>query len=288
MKSATKSITSALIGIAIDKGLIKSEDQQLIDFFPEYFENDLNSDKKEITIRNLLTMQSGFSFYDRNMTGLNWTSSIIEFPLTHKIGDKFCYSDCQSQLLVAIIERATKMTIDEFAQRNLFMPIDASIGFWAKSPDGINRGYSDLYLTSIDMAKFGNLILKDGKINNNEVISENWIRQSLMDYSSTKERCDQIQFDSYGFNWWKKNILDYEVYSAVGWGGQMIMIVPELDVVIVNVNEPNVSAYDCGVNTDMSLGYIEEIIKIFQNENKTSAHNTSSKNIAALRDSNVF
>ena len=273
LQSATKSVTSALIGTAIDKGFIKSVDQKLSEFFPELFKNGMNAEKSEITIRHLLTMQAGFSYYDNNQTGLNWTESIIYSPLTFSIGENFCYSNSQSHLLAAIIEKTTETSVEEFARNNLFESIQATIGYWAESPDGINIGYADLYLTPRDMARFGNLYLKEGQQNGVQIISKDWVRASLQDYSFEKDRCIQIPYGNYGFQWWEKKISGLETFSAIGWGGQIIMIIPELDVIIVNVNEPNVSEYNSITNTDISLGYIADIIKIFKNESITSAHN---------------
>jgi CubicO group peptidase (beta-lactamase class C family) len=260
LMSATKSITSALIGIAIEKKFIKSVDQTLKDFFPEYFKENENQIKSNITIRNLLTMQAGYSTTDNNMTGTNWTKSIINYPLTYHPGTKFCYANCESHLLSCIIAKSSGMKVEDFAEKYLFHPIKSTIALWSASPDGINKGCTELYLTPRDMARFGYLYLKEGTIDGEQVISKEWVKLSLVDYSINKGRSDKIPLDGYGFQWWSKNIAGKMIFAAAGLGCQLIMIIPELDMVIVNVNEPNVSEHDGEINTVITLEYIKELI----------------------------
>ena len=161
--SVTKSITSALIGLAIKKGNIKSENELVIPFFPEYKAQILgNNPKHKITIADLLTMRGGF-------TGNDGTENVEEVFLKRKvaeenIGKRFNYYTGSHMILSAIITKTSKMSTKEFAEKNLFEPLGIHNAFWRKV-DGYYCGGDQTYFTPRDLAKFGNLYLRKGKIN---------------------------------------------------------------------------------------------------------------------------
>jgi CubicO group peptidase (beta-lactamase class C family) len=181
--SCTKSVTSLLIGIAIDKGYIKSENQLVSSFFPEI---PLTGRGFEIlSIKHLLTMKSGFdcgwSNEDSLFNGLfpsdNWPKFIFNIPFAADPDQQFSYCSCNYYLLAEIIHRATGSTPEDFAKKYLFNPLGITSVYWTKNKQGINYGWGDLCLRPQDLAKIGQLLLDGGKWNNKVVISVEWIKK---------------------------------------------------------------------------------------------------------------
>lgn len=250
--SATKSYTSALLGIAIDKGYIKSINDKVFDFFPE------NSDliaispgKAEMTIRNVLMMSSGLqwddestSYYDpaNDMYKLFTTGDPMRFILSKDLlwtpGTRFAYENCNTNLIGEIIHRSTHARLDLFCDSVLFSKLGIETYEWQRIKPEIIFTSGDLMLRPRDMAKFGQLFLNKGNWNNEQLISEKWCMES------TSTQIDPNDFstawswsDGYGFQWWQRdytfNKREYHSYFASGWGGQHIIIISELETVIV-------------------------------------------------------
>ncbi|MCD2346804.1 serine hydrolase domain-containing protein [Clostridium guangxiense] len=252
--SVTKSIISALIGIAIDKGYIKSVDEKVLDFFPEYAFNPADIQKQAITIHHLLTMTAPYPFkawhepFARLCRQSDWIKYTLD-GLGHggKIGD-FKYSSEGAHLLSAIITRSTGKCAREFANEYLFKPIgmreiqDHEMkGFkvddlfgndlkgWVKDPKGNSVGGWGLTLTPVDMARFGLLYLNDGICNNKQIISQKWICESTVLHSEVKFNSTILK---YGYLWWLKTDDGVFTYSAIGDGGNIICCIPEKELVI--------------------------------------------------------
>lgn len=231
--SCTKSVSSALIGIAIDKGYIKSVDQALLELFPERTPRIQQSDKRKITLRHLLMMATGLECEDSvryEFKGLkemwqsdDWTQYMIDLPLIDPPGSRFEYCNGASALLTAVIQKATGVTAFEFAKRYLFNPLKIKDIHW-KSHNGITIGYSDLAMRPPDMARFGYLFLNDGKWNNHEIISTEWVEQS------TKKHINNTLTYGYGYQWW---IMSPDRYAAVGAHGQRIFVLKDRNMVVV-------------------------------------------------------
>ncbi len=211
VSSVTKSFISALIGIAIDKGYIKSTDQKVLDFFPEYHCRPEDIIKKSITIKHLLTMTaptmlksaaSGNEALDRLRRQPDWCSFILDQLGKSTKPEKFYYSTSNTHLLSAIITRTTGLSSCEFANTHLFKPIGIkeipdhkmqsftlddvfgkNISGWIKDPQGNTTGGWGLTISSRDMARFGFLYLNKGVWNNKQIISERWIDLST-EYNS--------------------------------------------------------------------------------------------------------
>jgi CubicO group peptidase (beta-lactamase class C family) len=232
--SCTKSITSAALGIAMDKGYIKNLQQRVIEIFPEkQFEN-LDDNKKSITLKNLLTMTSGLNTEDSyiyNWKGLNemtqakdWVKYVLDRPMAEKPGSRFEYSNCVTFLLSAIIQETTKQSTFDFMKKNLFNPLGITDVKWATAPGGINVGYGNMWLAPHDMAKIGWLYLNNGRWGDQQVVSEKWVKDS------TQKHFNATLFDGYGYQWW---ISPDKFYAAVGYGGQFIFVVPKKNMVVV-------------------------------------------------------
>jgi CubicO group peptidase (beta-lactamase class C family) len=231
--SVTKSVISILIGIAIDQGRITSVDQKVSEFFPEFFTKDINPLKKDISIRHLLTMTPGFEWSDRGEILWEWffSSDFIKFTLDLDLesppGEKFTYSSAVSHILSGILTRATGMTALEFGRKYLFNPLGIEDVKWTQSPKGFNRGGSSLQLKARDMAKIGFLYLNNGIWENKPIVSETWVKKS------TKFQVKADFGYGYGYQWWIKDVNGCPSYRAWGRGGQFIVVIPNLDIVIV-------------------------------------------------------
>jgi CubicO group peptidase (beta-lactamase class C family) len=250
--SVTKSFTSAILGIAMDQGFIHSVDQKVIDFFPEYI--DLFStapEKHDLTLHHLLTMTSGIewddettSYYDPSNDMHQMFTSIdpMEFILAKDIsvtpGSLFDYSNCNTNVLGEIVRRATGQRIDIFAKRTLFDKLGITDFEWQMLPNDVVFTSGDLRLRPRDMAKFGYLFLNGGMWEEERVISQDWIELSTYKYIDLNRDPNFIHWaDGYGYQWWlweSLNSQDFNAYVASGWGGQWIIISPELDLVVVS------------------------------------------------------
>ncbi|MDA3918303.1 MAG: serine hydrolase [Deltaproteobacteria bacterium] len=232
--SCTKSIMSALIGIAIDKGYIKSVNQPITDFFSDKTVAKMDELKQSITLENLLMMASGLKCQDSYLYGWkglfamrsspNWAQYVLELPMAEPPGEKFEYCNGVSYLLSVIIQNTTKMRTLEFATKYLFRPIGISDIGWAKSPQGIDIGYGEMHLRPSDMVRFGWLFLNKGRWDSKQIIPSAWVEKS------TQGHIDATLFDQYGYQWW---IDSKGYYAAVGYKGQRIFIIPEKNMVAV-------------------------------------------------------
>ena len=236
--SVTKSVTSLLIGIAIDKGIIPSVDEP-IDGYIRPLVNDLDSAKGRITIKQLLTMSCGLEWSEIPGPSefMQWYTSpdkllyIINKPFVSVPGESFNYSDGAAHLASVVLSRATNMTANELAQQYLFSPLGISDRVWTTDNRGFNYGGVRLFLFPDDMLRLGKLALNKGKWGNKQVVSEEWMTESTGFQISTK---NIIPYgSSYGYYWWSSTANNYDFYYANGHGGQFIFIVPRYDLVIV-------------------------------------------------------
>lgn len=234
--SCTKSITSTLIGIAIDKGYIQGVDQKVADFFPEWADRELDNRWREMTIQNLLTMTSGLQWpraYERRHTFEdNWLEFIFAQSFEAEPGEAFNYNSGVSHLLSAIVQRATGMSTEQFAITYLFEPIGINDFTWEKDPQGISAGGLGIEMAASDLARFGLLFLNKGMWGDTKVVSEQWVNEA------TDSRIGTPLYSwGYGYQWWISSAdLDGEIidfYFAQGFLGQFIFVVPEFDLVAV-------------------------------------------------------
>jgi len=250
--SATKSIASALLGIAIDKGYIASVDMKVFDFFPENSDLvSLTPGKGNMTIRHLLTMTSGLqwddestSYYDpvNDMYQLFTRSDPMRFILSKDLvkvpGTFFEYANCNTNLIGEIVHRAVNLRLDLFCDSLLFSKLGIKVYEWQKIKPEIIFTSGDLMLRPRDMAKFGQLFLNNGFWDGEQVISEEWCTLSTSRHIDPNDFSGNFNWsDGYGFQWWQKdynsNKKEYHSYFASGWGGQQIIVIPVLETVIV-------------------------------------------------------
>ena len=248
--SASKSITSILLGITIDQGLVQGVQQKMFSFFPEY--SDLNdTEKGKITLDHMLTMSSGIPWdesypYTDSRNDLNqmfYSVDPIKFVLEKSVvappGTQFIYNSGTTNLLGDVVRRSTGLTLAEFAEQYLFTPLGITSFNWIGFPNAphIAVASSTLYLRPRDMTKIGQLYLQKGVWNGNRIVSENWVTESTLESIQVPRPKNPIPgfIKSYGYQWWRGTFSNgnTEAYFAAGWGGQFIFVLPDIDMVIV-------------------------------------------------------
>ena len=248
LRSATKSVTSILLGITRDQKLINSVDQKLYEFFPEYEEIDWSAPKNKITIKHLLTMSAGLDWNEwtypdsdprSSVYGMARSDDWVEFVLKREIvqspGEIFNYSSGLSLVLGAILKNTTGLYANEYAEKYLFGPLGISDFSWQQAPNGMvytSGGNRGLWLRPRDMAKIGLLFINKGNWKGQQIVSTEWVNES------TKPHINAFFAGSeYGYQWWRGE-KDFGnrtigVFYAAGHGGQYIFVCPSLDLVAV-------------------------------------------------------
>lgn len=250
--SATKSVTSALLGIAIDKGYVQSIEQKVFDFFPLYADLLIQSPAKgKMTIKHLLTMTSGLTYDDeslpysdsRNDMNRFFTSSdpikfLLAKPLFAEPGTVFDYDNCNTNIIGQIIYKATQERLDRFAKEYLFDKLGIQQHQWQIVKNNVILSSGDLHLRPRDMAKFGLLFLNNGEWNGEQIVSSEWCAISTAAFLNPNNYNNEFPWaNGYGYQWWQKtyshNSKSYPSFFAAGWGGQNIIIIRDLNLVIV-------------------------------------------------------
>ena len=232
LNSCTKSFISALVGMAINEGQIKSVNDKVLDYFPGLNITANDQRKQKLAVKNLLTMSTGLDWKFSNnastnqmLQSENWTKFVLDQPMLKKPGNTFNYCNGAAQVLSSIIQKSTGKNSADLAAEKLKIGIEDM--HWSSSPENVNSGYSGIYLQPDDMAKFGYLYLKKGNWNGQQLIPEKWIKESTR--TQIKATWTPI-FPGYGYMWW---INRFGGYAALGYGGQYIFVVPELEMVVV-------------------------------------------------------
>jgi len=260
MASITKTVTSTLIGIAIDKGFIESADAKLYELLPQFADHFKDTEKKKIALKHIMTMTSGLEWNERvsynnpqnsewqMVESEDWMSYVVSRSMRDEPGTLFNYNTGGIHLLSAVIKSVSGLYAHQFAEKSLLHPMGIYGYQWNKDPMGYPcTGGTDggIGLRTRDIAKFGWLFLKDGKWNGRQILSEKWVKEAPTTHVTTKGRGR-----SYAFNWMKGartiNGKRFEYTASFGYGGQTLYIVPEYDLIIVFTCE--LSGANSGVN----------------------------------------
>lgn len=267
IRSAGKSVTSILLGIAIDRGLVKSVDDDIYTYFPSY----QPIDGRRIKIKHLLMMSSGLDAdvfdNDSKGNGLNWIAKndwvnhVLHLSMNYVPGERWVYNDASAMLVGAIIEEQSKMKLSEFANEYLFKPLGIREYYWYTGLGNRTGAMGNLYMSALDFAKLGMLILNDGQWQNQQIVSKGWISEML------KPRLDIEGIDpfakTYGYFWYNGeshvNGKRYQYSYAAGNGGNLLFIVPEEQVVVSLIS----SAYGQGYGQNRSQNIFDYILSSF-------------------------
>jgi len=267
--SCTKSVMSALIGIAIEQGYIESVDVPVVEFFSDKHIQNMDPGMAEVTLWDLLTMQTGIHSQDSYLYGYrglfaaqrtdDWVAYTLGLPMDVDPGTRFDYSNLSSFLLSAIIHETTGMDTLSYARENLFGPLGIEDVRWETSPQGIGIGWARMWLKPHDMAKFGMLYLQKGQWEGQQVVPATWVEESLTPHAFPKNYHDVLDengekdnqksgenwvatkflrpfADGYGYQWWLDN---NGTFTALGTGGQYIIVSPEENLVVVVTSQSN-------------------------------------------------
>jgi CubicO group peptidase (beta-lactamase class C family) len=245
IKSASKSIISALVGIAIQKGEIPGLHATIGELLPAADMRGLDSAKRAITVEDLITMRAGlegtsFGNYGRFVTSRNWVRYVLARPFVAEPGGPMIYSTGSTHLLSAILTRATGASTHRFAERELARPLGIQLRPWTRDPQGIYFGGNEMRMTPRDMLAFGRLYLNRGRTpSGRQLLSEAWI-----DSSWVSRGVSPYNGHRYGYGWWIRESNGRPIYFAWGYGGQFIFVVPSLQLVVVTTSDPDAATRD--------------------------------------------
>ena len=275
VESISKSIVSLLIGIAIDKGYISSENIVIKPYF-----NNIDPLKSSIKITDLLRMKSGIDFSDLENWGKTdvdnkhtyihywWSNNAkdyaLQFEMTANPGGQFIYNSPSTDLLAAILYQSTNMTVGEFAEKYLFDPLDINNYLWVYDDNQYYYGSHGLFMRPRALAKIGQVILNNGVYKGNQLISPNWLDKTfeshqsggvLEEYFATTG----LNFD-YGYLWYLATLNGYDVRVALGIGGNLIAIIPKANLVVVTTANPEVSMQTSANTIDTIFNKIVKLL----------------------------
>jgi hypothetical protein len=243
MQSVSKTVTSAIIGIAMTRGDFKAPlSTPVLHYFDESKVKNLDARKRRMTLRDLLTMTTGLDWnedlpYDdpSNPSDLmeaadDWVQFVVDRPMKDEPGTVFAYSSGATELLAYIFERETGADIEHYAHTHLFEPLGIHDYFWKRTPLGVVDTEGGLYLRAEDLAKIGLLYLNDGRWNGRRLMTSDWIKESLT------PRIDAGEGFKYGYQWW---LLPHGeparlAWAARGMGGQRLLVFPEDHLIVVS------------------------------------------------------
>ena len=244
IRSAGKSITAMLLGVALKKGLVQDLEQSVYSFFPKSKYPFINEDYKEIRLRHLLDMSSGLDADSDNPASVghavnwiakeDWKEYLLKVPLTSNPGERWVYADINALLTGAVIEETSGISLKDFAMKKLFDPLGIAQFYWYTNAQNQTGAAGNLYLSTLDFAKLGVLVLNQGKWKNIQIIDPDYIKELQSKAFNISEYNPYA--DYYGMMWYKASRtfggkkMDY--LFASGNGGNHLIVVPDKEIVI--------------------------------------------------------
>ena len=273
IKSASKSVMSTLIGIALERGLIPSVDTPITTWFPQLARMEPAS-RRRITVEHLLEMRPGLEStsgrdYGRWVLSRNWVEHVLARPMFAEPDAVMEYSTGNTHLLSAILTKATGRSTWQFANEALARPLGFTLAQWPRDPQGIYFGGNDMLMTPRQLLAYGELYLNGGQAGGTQIVAQPWVARSCegrarefrpgerrgqrprIDPDGIPDPPDPMRDRQYGYGWWVHEINGYETCFAWGYGGQYVFVLPELDMVIVTTASPDVSEERRGHRREM-------------------------------------
>jgi CubicO group peptidase (beta-lactamase class C family) len=242
--SVSKSFLSAIVGIALEQEYIDSLDERMLDYFPEYVYPEMDTAKYDITIRHLLTMRMGirgeeadnYAEYWRLYNSDNWIKATIETPLQYLPGERMVYNTFQTHLLSGIITKATGKSTRTYATDCLLGPMKIGVDSWERDPQGYYFGGNSMYFTPQEMAVLGWLYLNDGQLNGVQIVPSAWVDLTLSPSTNFTHPNEWGEFKNYNYAylWWLGEMGGQDMFMAYGYGGQFVVVFPDLSLVVVS------------------------------------------------------
>ena len=237
LKSVSKSLISALVGIAIEEGHIAGLDQPIVSFFERELPANPDPRLRAITIEHLLSMRAGleptsFENYGAWVSSPNWTRYTLAQPFEDEPGGRMLYSTGSTHLLSAILTRATGMDTWSYARAKLGEPLGIEIPRWQRDPQGIYFGGNDMLMRPRELLRIGEVYRNGGVWNGVQVLPRHWIEQSLVVRTHSP-----WNGHGYGYGWWTRELAGHTAHFAWGYGGQYLFFVPDLELTIVATSD---------------------------------------------------
>ncbi len=236
LASASKTFTAALIGIALQEGIIDSLDDTVVDIFEDYTIANMDARKQAITVEHLLTMTPGFQWDNNNgyvnlINSPDWVQHVLDLPMTDDPGETWAYNSGASHLLSAIIQQLSGTTTLAFAENRLFQTLGIDEYTWETDPQGIPSGGAGMELAPRNMAKLGLLYLENGRWEDQQLLPADFVAASgeIQSHLTTDQEGNPVS--GYGYQTWIYPLI--YAYGARGSGGQRILVAPDHEIVIV-------------------------------------------------------
>jgi CubicO group peptidase (beta-lactamase class C family) len=261
--SVTKSVVSALTGIAIDRGFIPGQEAQVSAYYPEYFPDGVDGRKLGLQVRHLLQLRSGLDWAEYSPVSresgqvLSSVGYALNLPMYASPGDAWRYSTGDYHVMSGVITRAMGMSTLQFADATLFSFLGITSRRWQTDAEGVNIGGIGLALTPRDMAKFGYLYLNNGIWDGQQIVSPGWVQLTT---SPQPGNPMQPNMPGYGYGWWIFEMHGQRVYYAAGFGGQFIFVIPAFDMVVVMTGDENVSPPVHDANSYQSMQIVNNYV----------------------------
>lgn len=268
VRSITKSVIATLAGIALENGFINSLEETIGDYLHPAIAA-IPANKQKITIRNLLTMSSGLEWDEFNGDSYNqWILSgehidyLFDLPMVTEPGASFTYNSGVAHLLGVILEVATGMELEAFADQYLFSKIGIRRAKWENLPGGYVNGGSGIDLRPRDLARLGQFYLQEGQNGKEQILSREWIKAVTTPAFNMPWTYGVLQSVSYGRLWWIEDDPAAAAFFAWGHGGQFIYVVPSLDLVVVTTTNWRQLSLEGGPRslTEAVLSIISEMV----------------------------
>ena len=237
IKSASKSIISALVGIAIAEGKLEGVDQEVAPLFRSYLAADADPRINSVTVGHLLSMQSGleptsFNNYGAWVSSSNWVRNALNRPFIDQPGGRMLYSTGSTHILSAVLTKETGMSTYAYARSRLFQPMGVQLSAWTTDPQGIYFGGNEMRLRPRDLLTFAELYRNRGMHNGTQIIPSAWI-----DSSWVRRTTSPYNGHGYGRGWWMRQAHGHDVFFAWGYGGQYAFIVPDLELIMIATSD---------------------------------------------------
>ncbi|MDP1872644.1 serine hydrolase [Phenylobacterium sp.] len=239
IKSASKTVLSALVGVAIDRGVLTGPDQKIAPLLAGDLPSGGDPRLQEIEVGHLLSMQAGLGrtsgqYYGAWVTSPNWVRHALARPFDDEPGGRMIYSTGTSHLMSAALSEAAGASTHSMARDWLAEPLGVSIPPWLRDPQGVYFGGNDMMMSPRDLLRFGELYRLGGEIDGVRILPEAWITESW----TPRTRSPWSGHD-YGYGWFTKQAGGHDVRFAWGYGGQMLFVVPSLDLTVVMISDPS-------------------------------------------------
>ncbi|MFN3537490.1 MAG: serine hydrolase domain-containing protein [Brevundimonas sp.] len=237
IKSASKSVLSAITGVAIETGVLEGTDQAIAPILARDLPSDPDPRISRITVAHLLTMRAGLGrtsgrHYGAWVASPNWVRHALARPFEAEPGGQMLYSTGSSHLLSAVLTRASGRSTLALAREWLAEPLDISLPEWPRDAQGVYFGGNDMLMSPRALVRFGELYRQDGMIDGRRILPAGWVEESWRPRTTSP-----WSGNAYGYGWFVRQAAGHDVYFAWGYGGQMLFVIPDLDLTVVMISD---------------------------------------------------